>query len=399
MFKPELLAPAGDLERLKIAIDFGADAVFIGGQEFGLRANANNFSFEQIKEACEYAHQRNAKIYVTTNIIFHDENVLGFIDYIKQLEECGVDACICADLYAASLIKQHSNLEIHLSTQQSIINSYSAQFISDLGITRIVLAREASKDEITKIIANSKIEIEVFIHGSMCIAYSGKCMLSNHMTARDANRGGCSQNCRWEFQIHSDNRNYSNDYIDFTMNPDDLTLVDHIKELCEMNVASLKIEGRMRSIYYIATVVSTYRKLIDEYSLGNDVDLRPYKNNLLKAANRRISAQYFDKIPDVSQQNYDHREEHPSKVFCGVLLEQNDQLLKIEQRNYFKVGDFLEFFGPKTESIVIEVKKMYNSEHIEIEVARHPQEIIYIQTDLVIDDKCLIRKVVNDEKE
>ncbi len=397
MNKPELLAPAGDLTRLKTAIDYGADAVYIGGQEFGLRANADNFTFEEIKKGCIYAKQHNARVYVTTNIIFHDENTQGFIEYVKQLEACGVDACIVADIYAIKIINEYTDLEIHLSTQQSVINKYSAQFFEKLGVKRIVLAREATKQDIQIISDFSDLEIETFIHGSMCIGYSGRCMLSNHMTARDANRGGCSQNCRWEYYMYLNKKKLAEEIM-FTMNPDDLTLVEYLTEMCEMGITSLKIEGRMRSIYYIATIVSTYRKLIDDYYTDAFKGHDYYYRELLKAANRRISPQYFNGMPNYTQQNFNNRAEIPTKEFCGVFLEQQGPFLKIEQRNYFKKGDFLEFFGPTSENVVLEVKKMYNEMMEEIDVARHPQEIIYLESNLNLKGKYLLRKVERNEK-
>lgn len=392
MMKPELLAPAGDLEKLKIAILYGADAVFIGGQEYGLRANASNFSIADIKEACDYAHSNDAKVYITTNIFFHNENIEGFVEYIKLLEEAGIDAFICADIYAIRQIKAHTDVDIHLSTQQSVMNKYSAQFFKELGVSRIVLARECNREEIASIKKASELEIEVFIHGSMCIGYSGRCMLSNHMTARDANRGGCSQNCRWEYEIVDKERNLSSLFGNFSMNPDDLTHVEFIHELCEMGIESLKIEGRMRSIYYIANVVHIYRTIIDKVYADNYEYDKTYLKGLLKSANRHISSQYFDGIPNYKGQNFGGRDENPSKDFCGIVIEYKNNLLKLEQRNYFKVGDMLEFIRPKKESVELVVSKMYNSKMEEIEVARHPQEIIYIPCELDLFSNCIARK-------
>lgn len=393
MIKPELLAPAGDLEKLKIAILYGADAVFIGGQEYGLRANASNFSVDEIREGCEYAHANNAKVYVTTNIYFHNENIDGFVNYIKELANAGVDAFITADILAIKLIKKHTDVEVHLSTQQSVMNHLSAQFFKELGVSRIVLARECSRDEIKSIKAYAKTEIEVFIHGSMCIGYSGRCMLSNHMTARDANRGGCSQNCRWEYEITNTDGNISKQLGNFSMNPDDLTHVEFIHELCEMGIESLKIEGRMRSIYYIANVVNVYRTIIDKVYDGNYKYEVKYLNNLIKSANRVISTQYFDSIPTFEGQNFGGRDENPSKDFCGLVIECSNGMLKLEQRNYFKVGDNLEFIRPLKETVQFQVKKMYNSNMEEIDIARHPQEIIYIPCDVELMPNCMARKV------
>ncbi len=392
MRKPELLAPAGDLEKLKIAILYGADAVFIGGTEYGLRANASNFSIEEIKEGCSFAHLHNAKVYVTTNIFFHNENLDGFVEYIKALESAGVDAFICADVYAIKQIKTHTNVEVHLSTQQSVMNKYSAKFFADLGVSRIVLARECSKDEIISIKSFNDIEIEIFIHGSMCIGYSGRCMLSNHMTSRDANRGGCSQNCRWEYDIVDDENSVSKQFGQFSMNPDDLTHVEYIQDMCEMGIESLKIEGRMRSIYYIANVVHVYRSIIDKIYEGSyEYDIK-YYNDLLKSANRYITSQYFDGLPLASQQNFGGRDENPSKEFCGIVLDYKEGMIKLEQRNYFEVGDKLEFICPKKEKFELVVDKLYNAKMEEITVARHPQEIVYIPCEKALFANCMARR-------
>lgn len=392
MRKPELLAPAGDLEKLKIAILYGADAVFIGGTEYGLRANASNFSVEDIKAGCDFAHQHNAKVYVTTNIFFHNENLEGFIEYIKALESAGVDAFICADIYAIKEIRTNTNVEVHLSTQQSVMNKYSAKFFADLGVSRIVLARECNKNEIISIKENTDIELEVFIHGSMCIGYSGRCMLSNHMTARDANRGGCSQNCRWEYDIVNDEESISKQFGMFSMNPDDLTHIEYIQDLCEMGIESLKIEGRMRSVYYIANVVHVYRTIIDKIFEGDFKYDEQYYNNLLKSANRYITSQYFDKIPEYTQQNFGGRDENPSKEFCGIVLDYKENMIKLEQRNYFEIGDKLEFICPMQENVELVVEKLYNSNMEEITVARHPQEIVYIPCKDKLFANCMARR-------
>ncbi|MFV0498672.1 MAG: peptidase U32 family protein [Bacilli bacterium] len=395
MIKPELLAPAGDLEKLKIAILYGADAIFIGGREYGLRANASNFSVDEIKEACEFAHSHGAKVYVTTNIFFHNENLTGFDDYIITLTKIGVDAFICADIFAINKIRNVSNVDIHLSTQQSVMNSYGINFFKKLGVTRIVLARECNLDEIKLLQKRSNMELEVFIHGSMCIGFSGRCMLSNHMTARDANRGGCSQNCRWEYDILIDEDNVSDKFGRFSMNPDDLSQCTYIKELCDINISSLKIEGRMRSIYYIANVVNVYRTIIDKVYVGEDINLEYYQKELFKSANRNISPQYLDGIPSYIMQNFGGRDESPSKDFCGLVIDYKNNMLVLEQRNYFEVGEVLEFIRPKQCKVEITVLKMFNSKMKEIDVARHPQEIIYIPCEVELFEGCIARRKEN----
>jgi len=272
MKKPELLAPAGNLEKLKIAFMYGADAVFIGGKKFSLRARASNFEISDIKEACDFAHSLNKKVYVTTNILPHNENIEGLIEYLKDLEESGVDAIICASPVIIDTAKEHTNLELHISTQLSSANYESVNFWVEEGITRVVLARELTKHEIDTLRKNTNAEIEVFIHGGMCVSYSGRCTLSNNMTDRDANRGGCAHSCRWNYDIFDGETKLNKD-SSFAMSSKDLQTVKHISDLIDIGVNSLKIEGRMKSIHYIATVVNTYRKLIDNICDEKDLDL------------------------------------------------------------------------------------------------------------------------------
>ena len=274
MKKPELLAPAGNLEKLKIAIHYGADAVFLGGQEYGLRSNADNFTMPEIQEGVAFAKRYGAKIYVTTNIIAHDENIDGLDTYLRDLALTGATGIIVADpLIIETCKKVAPELEIHLSTQQSLSNYKAVEFWKEEGLDRVVLARETGAMEMKEMKEKVDIEIESFIHGAMCIAYSGRCTLSNHMTARDSNRGGCCQSCRWDYDllhIESDGELdlYYGDHevAPFAMSPKDLKLIESIPNMMDIGVDSLKIEGRMKSIHYIATVVSIYRKVIDAYA-------------------------------------------------------------------------------------------------------------------------------------
>ena len=249
MKKPELLAPAGDLERLKYALHYGADAVYIGGPNLGLRANAINFTFEEIKQGTEYAHQRNKKVYVTVNIVLHNKEIPEVLEYLKQLEKCNIDAIIVSDLTIIELALKHTNLEVHLSTQASTMNYETCKFYKELGVTRIVLAREMSKQEIQEIKRHVDIELECFIHGAMCAGISGRCAMSNVLTARDANRGGCSQICRWDFDLKNKNQEYLEGDKPFTFCAKDLSLLKYLPDMVSLNVDSFKIEGRMRSIY------------------------------------------------------------------------------------------------------------------------------------------------------
>ena len=262
--KPELLAPAGDLERLKIAILYGADAVYVGGPALGLRANAINFTFEELEEGCEFAHSHNARVHVTVNIALHNKEIEQVKDYLIKLEEIGVDAIIVSDPAIIKLAKENTKLEIHLSTQQSTLNRMACKHWKKEGVTRIVLGREAGKEDIKDIIDNVDVDIECFIHGAMCASYSGRCVLSNFLTARDSNRGGCSQICRWDFDLLGDNKKIQGEK-DFTFCTKDLSMLKVLPEMIELGITSFKIEGRMRSIYYVATIVNIYRKAIDEY--------------------------------------------------------------------------------------------------------------------------------------
>ena len=270
--KPELLAPAGDLERLKIALKYGADAVYIGGPFLNLRANAINFTMEEIKEGVRYAHTLNKKVYVTVNIVLHNSNLKELNDYLKELEEAKVDAIIVSDPFVVSEALNNTKLDVHLSTQASTLNIESAKFWKDQGVSRIVLARECKREDIKRIIDEVGIEIETFIHGAMCAGYSGRCVMSNFLTNRDANRGGCSQICRWDFNLYSKDMKEIKRDMPFTFCAKDLSLLKHLNEMIDINISSFKIEGRMRSSYYIATVVSTYRKAIDEYCANKDMN-------------------------------------------------------------------------------------------------------------------------------
>lgn len=394
MMKPELLAPAGDLERLKIALLYGADAVYLGGTLFGLRANATNFTLEDIQEGVKFAHQLNKKVYITVNIVLHNKEVKFLINYLKQLDQIGVDAIIVSDPTVISLAKQYTNLEIHLSTQQSTLNKEAASFFKELGVTRIVLGRELSKEEI-KEIKQADLDIEIFIHGAMCASYSGRCVLSNYLTNRDANRGGCSQICRWDFDLLDENKLPLKGEKNFTFCSKDLSLLKHIPEICELGVKSLKIEGRMRSIYYIATVVSIYRKVLDEYydNKKNYAYNTTYENILSRVANRDSIVQFFDGNYDENCSYYNNRIEISNQDFLGVVIDydKTSKVATIEQRNYFKKGDIVEFFGPNNVGKSYQIKDIYDEENNLIEVVRHPKQIVYLKVDFELHKNDLMR--------
>ncbi len=382
--KPEILAPAGDLEKLKWAVLYGADAVYLGGVNYSLRANAKNFTIEEIKEGVMFAHGKNAKVYVTINIVFHDIDVVGLGNYLKELYEIGVDAIIFSDPLVIDVRKKYAPLlPLHLSTQASVLNKDACMYYKKLGVTRIVLARECSKKDIQNIIAETNMEIETFIHGAMCTNISGRCVLSNYFTNRDANRGGCCQVCRFNFDLYDQNKNEISTNSNFSIAPKDLSLVKYIKDMIDIGISSFKLEGRMRSVYYISTLVRVYRKLVDLYCTNNLND--SYINKAIKilyrCANREVAPQFFNKMPDYKEQYYStKRQEDSNQDFLGVVLNYDDALkeLIIEQRNYFKKGDKVMIFEPNGDDYFMKIKYVKDETGNEIDVARHPKEIIRI---------------------
>ena len=381
----EILSPAGDLERLKWALTYGADAVYIGGYNYSLRANANNFSIDEIKEAVTFAHNLNKKVYVTVNILFHNEDLKNLDDYLIELSNANVDAFIVSDM---AVIKRINELklkpELHISTQESSTNKYTIKFWENLGATRVVLGRECSKIDMIDIKENTNAELEVFIHGAMCTSYSGRCVLSNYVTKRDSNRGGCSQVCRFTFNMDDNN--------DFQIASKDLSMIDYLEDLINIGVSSLKIEGRMRSMYYIATVVDSYKKVRDMVinNTLTEEKLNYYKKVLNKVSNRENRPQFFDKEPGVNEQYYTGREEASNQDFLG-LIKSSDDLVQIEQRNNFKIGDEIEVFGPNTAPQKFTLEYMVNEKMEETNVARHPREILYIKVPFKVNSGDILR--------
>ncbi len=393
MKKPELLAPAGDLERLKIALLYGADAVYIGGA-FNLRANADNFKIEEIKQGVIYAHSLNKKVYVTVNISMHNKEYEKIKNYILKLDEIDVDAIIISDPAILEFTK-NTDLDVHLSTQASTLNKEAVEFWKSEGVKRIVLARECTREDIKDIKKNIDIELETFIHGAMCASYSGRCVLSNFLTNRDSNRGGCSQICRWDFDLYDDKNHLKGDKP-FTFCTKDLSMAKHIPDLINLNVDSLKIEGRMRSIYYIATVVKVYRKLIDEYCNNKEnyeYNLK-YEKTLRKVANRDSITQFFDGNFGKDVQYYNGRQEITNQDFLGLVLDYDEQekLIKLQQRNYFKKGDEVEIFGPHN-SFKFKVELIYDEDKKLIEIVRHPKQIVYVKSSIKVSKNDMMKTV------
>lgn len=394
----ELLSPAGDLDRLKFAFMYGADAVYIGGVNYSLRANAKNFNNEEIKEAVNYAHNLNKKVYVTVNIVFHNEELNGLKEYLLYLDSINVDGIIVSDIVVMKLHKElNLKLELHISTQASISNKESALFYKNLGAKRLVLARECSKNDIKEIKEITNLDLEAFIHGAMCTSISGRCVLSNYCTNRDSNRGGCAQICRWEF----DYLNKSGEKITdtpFSMTPKDLNMVPFIKEMIDVGINSFKIEGRMRSVYYIATVILIYRRLIDK--IVNNTLTNAYTsyclNILNRCANRESTPQFFDKLPGVDEQYYLGRQELSNQDFLGLVIDYKDGVATIEQRNNFKIGTIVQFFGPDTKTFDYKVEEILDENNELIEVAKHPQMIIKLKVSNKLNKYDMMRLKVFD---
>ena len=403
MKKIELLAPVGDKERLEAAVHFGADAVYFGGKRFGLRAFASNFEELEIKEAVKYCHGHNVKAYVTVNILAHNEDFDGMVDYLKSLDESNVDGVIVSDLGIASLVKKYTNLELHVSTQANITNIYSAKTWVDFGAKRLVLARELNIDEIRQIheYVGNDIDIECFCHGAMCISYSGRCLLSNYFLGRDSNRGQCAQPCRWKYAItplNDQNEELKDKYPieedsrgTYILNSKDMCLIEHIKELSEAGIDSFKIEGRMKSTYYVATVVNAYRRAIDNYLNNKESDF-DYIEELKKTSNRSFTTGFYfnsnqktNKESALLEQTYD---------FVAIVVEDSkDGKVLVELRNKFSVGDTLEVLASNDSfNKTIKIDDIVNEKGIHIDIAKKVKERLYINTDLELHKYDILRK-------
>ncbi|MEC0258552.1 peptidase U32 family protein [Paenibacillus lautus] len=427
--KPELLAPAGNLEKLKFAVHYGADAVYIGGQKYGLRSNADNFSFEEMKEGVEFAKKYGAKVFVATNIYAHNEDIEGIESYLQSLEEAGIAAIIAADPAIIEVAKRAApKLEVHLSTQQSTLNWQAVKFWKDEGLPRVVLGREASLEEIAAIKEHVDIEIEAFIHGAMCSSFSGRCVLSNHFTDRDSNRGGCCQSCRWKYDLFVDEREEQGQWVSeeqqlmeqpapapspfqpgvtqiplfqpednqFTMGSKDLCMLEHIPDLIEVGIDSFKIEGRMKSIHYVATVVNVYRQAIDSYMADPDqYVLKPeWIEEINKAANRPLNTGFFYDTPDHEDHIYEPEEKAVPYDFAGLVMEydENSGTAVIQQRNHFKPGDEIEFFGPEGTFFKQAVGPIGDENGNELDAARHPLQLIRMKVDQPVRHFDMMRK-------
>ncbi|WP_028561792.1 peptidase U32 family protein [Paenibacillus pinihumi] len=398
--RPELLAPAGNLEKLKFAVHYGADAVYIGGQHYGLRSGADNFSLEEMKEGVKFAEKYGAKVFVATNIYAHNEDLAGIEAYLKGLEEAGIAAIIAADpIIVDTAMRVAPKLEVHLSTQQSILNWQAVKFWKDEGLPRVVLARETSLEEIAEIKSNVDIEIEAFIHGAMCSSFSGRCVLSNHFTDRDSNRGGCSQSCRWKYDLFVDQDMVNSaEENKFTMGSKDLCMIEHLPELIEAGVDSFKIEGRMKSVHYVATVVNAYRQAIDAY-FDNPVGykLKPeWVEEINKSANRPLNTGFFFQTPGAKEHIYEAEEKAAPYDFAGVVLEYDEAsgIALVQQRNHFKPGQEVEFFGPGGTFFKQIVGQIADETGTGLDAARHPMQKIRMKVDHPVKAMDMMRKKI-----
>lgn len=396
MNKIELLAPAGNLERLKFAFAYGADAVYIGGQKYSLRARASNFTLEDIKKGVQIAKKYNGKVYVTCNIVAHNSDLVNpedFKQYVKDLEKSGVTGIIISDLGLVDLANEaKKNIEIHISTQLSTMNSEALKLLKNKGACRVVLARECSLKDIKNISKVSPVELEVFIHGGMCMSISGKCVLSNYMTGRDANRGGCAQSCRWFYNLYNEKKEKVSDNL-FTFSSKDLQATKFIKKLIKYNVASLKIEGRMKSEYYLATIISQYRKLIDDIYNKKKINYNEYINEMSKAESRPASCGFYKGKITNNEQIFDKTAEIPLQDFVARVLEYNPKTktVKIEQRNNFTINKPFEVLTPKG-TFKIEISEMWNEDNEKVEIARHAKEILYFKSDVPFTEFDMFRQ-------
>ncbi|MNM71546.1 putative protease YhbU precursor [compost metagenome] len=400
---PELLAPAGSLEKLKTAIDYGADAVYLGGNKLNLRAFADNFTNEQIKEGVEYAHKRGKKVYMTLNVIPHNGDLYGLEDYLKEIYSLEVDAIIVADPGIIATAREVvPELEIHLSTQANNTNWRSAKFWYDQGVKRIVLARELTMKEINDVRENlpEECEIEAFIHGSMCMSYSGRCVMSNYMTGRDSNRGACAQPCRYKYYLVEEKRPgeyfpiIEDDKGSYIMNSKDLCMIEHIPELMESGIYSFKIEGRMKSSYYVAAIVKSYRQAIDAYLANPEgYELKQsWVDNLLKVSHRSYHTGFYFNEPN--KQVYDTSSYVRDYDIVGVVKEYDEvnKIATIEQRNRVFEGDKVEVLGPVGENYEIVLSDMHDGKGEKIEVAPRAQMIFSIKVDAPLKVKDMLIK-------
>ena len=389
--RPEVLAPAGTLEKLKTAIHYGADAVYIGGNAYGLRSRAGNFTYEQMAEGVEFAKAHNAKVYVAANMVTHEQNQEGAGEFFRELRDVGISAVIVSDPALIEICATEApGLPIHLSTQASATNFETLEFWKEEGLERVVLAREVSMEEVAEIRKNTDVEIEAFIHGAMCISYSGRCTLSNHMSMRDANRGGCSQSCRWKYDLFDmpfggERRSLTENGAvaeEYSMSAVDMSMIEHIPDLIQNGVDSFKIEGRMKSIHYVSTVANVYKTAVDSYMEDpeNYVCKQEWVDELWKVAQRELATGFYYNTPSENEQLFGARRKIPEYKFIGEVLsyDEDTKIATIRQRNLFEVGDEIEFYGPNFHHFEQTVTEMQDETGESIDRAPNPMMIVTI---------------------
>ena len=399
MKKIELLAPAGNLEKAKIAILYGADAVYIGGKQFSLRSRASNFSITEIAELVQFANAHGSHVHVTVNMLPHEADMHGIEEYLLDLDRAGVHAIIVASPSIMMIAKKLGcHFEVHVSTQHSSTNSNAARFWKSKGMDRVVLGRECEMEHIEAICKQNIIPIEVFIHGGMCISYSGRCVLSNHLTLRDANRGGCAQSCRWKYHLMDGEDELSDSNNLFSMSSKDLQAVEQIQKFIEYGVASLKIEGRMKSAYYLATVVSSYRRLIDwiyEQGTVQEKQVEYVQQEIAKAENRPTGPGFYHGIPGRQVQLYQDHDEIVTQEYVAIVLDydksSNEAILQV--KNHFVPNQDMEIFGPNIASTIVHVEDIYNEDDEKLEVCNRPMQIVHTKWQGPIEKHAMIRKI------
>lgn len=403
--RPEVLAPAGTLEKLKVAIQYGADAVYIGGNAYGLRSRAGNFSYEEMAEGVAFAKAHQAKVYVAANMVTHEGNQEGAGEFFRTIRDIGISAVIISDPALIEICATEApGLPIHLSTQASATNAETLEFWREEGLERVVLAREVSMEELAEIRRLTSVEIEAFVHGAMCISYSGRCTLSNHMSMRDANRGGCSQSCRWKYDLFdmpfgTERRSLTENGAvseDFSMSAVDMSMIEHIPDFIQNGVDSLKIEGRMKSIHYVSTVANVYKAAVDSYMADPDnyVCKQEWIDELWKVAQRELSTGFYYHVPTENEQLFGKRRKIPQYKFIGDVLayDKTTKIATIRQRNVFETGDEIEFYGPGFRHFSQIVRQMSNEENEPIDRAPHPMMILTMPVEQPVKVGDMLRK-------
>ena len=401
---PELLVPASSLEVLKVAVIFGADAVYIGGEAFGLRAKAKNFTMEEMREGIAFAHEREVKVYVTANILAHNSDLEGVREYFRELKEIGPDGLIIADPAIFEIAGEECpEIERHISTQANNTNYGTFQFWHKLGASRVVTARELSLQEIREIRAKipEDMEIETFVHGAMCISYSGRCLLSNYLVGRDANQGACTHPCRWKYSVVEETRPgeympvYENERGTYIFNSKDLCMIEHIPELIESGVDSLKIEGRMKTALYVATVARTYRKAIDDYQKDPELyrkNMPWYLDQISNCTYRQFTTGFFFGKPDETSQIYDSNTYVKEYTYLGIIGEEREGTYRIEQRNKFSVGETIEIMKPNGENVEVTVERILDEDGAPQESAPHSKQVLYVDLGVKAEPYDILRR-------